>query len=42
MTSNVQPLFNEVYGNLTTTLSLDTVFNYNTGVFKGLDCRLLS
>ena len=41
MTGSVQPLFNEVYNNLTTTLSLDTVFNTDTGVIKGLDCRLL-
>ena len=27
MTNNVQPLFSEVYGNLTTTLGLDSIFN---------------
>ena len=41
MTTNVQPLFSEVYNNLTSTLSLDSVFNPSTGVFTGLDCRLL-
>ena len=41
MTSNVQPLFNQVYSNLTTTLALDSVFNPTTGVITGLDCRLL-
>lgn len=42
MTSSVQPVFNEVYGNLTTTLGLDSIFNADTGVLTGLDCRLLS
>ena len=42
MNNNVKPLFTQVYGNLTTTLSLDSVFNTETGVITGLDCRVLS
>ena len=41
MTTNVKPLFTEVYNNLTTTLNLDSIFDPTTGVLTGLDCRLL-
>jgi len=41
MTASVQPLFTQVYGNLTAA-SLDSVFNPTSGVLTGLDCRLLS
>ena len=39
MNSTVQPLFTQVYGNLS---SLDSVFNPTTGLLTGLDCRVLS
>jgi len=38
MNNNVDPLFNYVYGNLTVTHGLQSVFNIDTGVLKGLDC----
>lgn len=41
MNTNVKPLFQQVYGNLTSTLNLDSIFNIDTGVITGLDCRLL-
>lgn len=41
MTSNVQPLFNQVYGNLSSTFGLDTIFNPTTGLITGFDCRVL-
>lgn len=42
MTTNVQPLFNQVYGNLTTTYGLNSIFNPKTGLITGFDCRVLS
>ena len=42
MNNFVKPLFTEVYGNLTSTLSLDSIFNPETGVITGLDCRVMS
>lgn len=41
MNSNVQPIFNEVYNNLTATHGLQSVFNIDTGVLKGMDCGVL-
>lgn len=41
MTSSVQPLFTQVYGNLSA-VNLDSVFNPSSGLFTGLDCRVMS
>jgi hypothetical protein len=41
MTVSVQPVFTQVYGNLSSA-GLDSVFNPTTGLLTGLDCRVLS
>lgn len=38
LTSTIQPLFNQAYGNLS---ALESVFEPNTGMITGFDCRLL-
>jgi hypothetical protein len=41
MTTTVQSLFTQAYGNLTAA-GLDSVFNPTSGLLTGLDCRVLS
>jgi hypothetical protein len=42
MNGDIKTLFTEVYNNLTQTNNLLSIFDPATGVFTGLDCRLLS
>lgn len=42
MNTNIHPLFTEVYGNITTTAGLGSIFDTEAGLITGLDCRLLS
>jgi hypothetical protein len=42
MSTNVQPLFTQTYGNLSSTLSAESIFDPTKGLLVGLDCRLLS
>ena len=41
MNNNVNTMFDQVYNNLTVTLGLQSVFDTETGVLKGLDCGVL-
>ncbi len=42
LNTNVKPLFNQVYNNLTQTDNLQSIFDPSVGLITGLDCRLLS
>jgi len=42
MNADVKSLFTEVYRNLTETEGLQSIFDPDTGLLSGLDCRLLS